>query len=90
VSRTDTERVRDILESIEAIDRAEATVRRYPGDPDVAEVAFDAVQRRVFTIGEAVKALSPRLREGHPGVPWSDIARMRDLIGITTTSSTLR
>ena len=34
----------------------------------------------MFTIGEAVKALSPDLREGHPGVPWSDIARMRDLI----------
>jgi hypothetical protein len=41
------ERIRDILESIEAIDRAEATVRRYSGDPDVAEVALDAVQRRV-------------------------------------------
>ena len=72
------ERTRDILE---AIDRAEATVRRYPGDPDIAEVALDAVQRRVFTIGEAVKALSTDLRERHPGVPWSDIARMRDLIG---------
>jgi uncharacterized protein with HEPN domain len=81
VSRTDTERVRDILESIEAIDRAEATVRRYPGDADIAEVALDAVQRRVFTIGEAVKPLSPDLRQRHPGVPWSDIARMRDLIG---------
>ena len=81
MSRTDTERVRDILESIEAIDRAEATVRRHPGDPDIAEVALDAVHRRVFTIGEAVKALSPDLRQRHPGVPWSDIARMRDLIG---------
>jgi uncharacterized protein with HEPN domain len=70
-----------MLVSIEAIDRAEATVRRYSEDPDIAEVALDAVQRRVFTIGEAVKALSADLRERHPGVPWSDIARMRDLIG---------
>lgn len=81
MSRTDIERIRDILESIEAIDRAEATARRYSGDPDIAEVTLDAVQRRVFTIGEAVKALSPDLTERHPGVPWSDIARMRDLIG---------
>jgi uncharacterized protein with HEPN domain len=81
VSRTDTERLRDILKSIQAIDRAEATVRRYPGDPDVAKVALDAVQGRVFTIGEAVKALSTDLRQAYPGVPWSDIARMRDLIG---------
>jgi len=81
VSRSDTERLRDILECNEAIDRAEVTVRRYPGDPDVAKVAMDAVQRRVITIGEAVKSLSRSLRQRHPDVPWSDIARMRDLIG---------
>ena len=57
MSRSDNERLRDILECIEAIDRAEATVRRYPGDPDVAKVAMDAVQRRVFTIGEASQGL---------------------------------
>src|SRR5664280_2874464 len=43
------ERLRDILECIEAIDRAEVTVARYPGDPDVARIALDAVQGRVFT-----------------------------------------
>ncbi len=81
MSRTDTERLRDILECVEGIGRAEATARRYPDDLDVAQVALDAVQRHVFTIGEAVKALSTDLRERHPDVPWSDIARMRDLIG---------
>ena len=77
MTRSDNERLRDILECIEAIDRAEATVRRYPGDPDVAKVALDAVQRRVFTIGEAVKALSRGQRQrkfGHR--PMRDI-RMR-------------
>jgi len=53
----------------------------YPGDPDVAKVALDAVQRRVFTIGGAVKSLSHGLRQRHPDVPWPDMARMRDLIG---------
>ena len=81
MSRTDTERLRDILECVEGIDRAEATARRYPNDLDLAQVALDAVQRHVFTVGEAVKALSVDLRERHPDVPWSDIARMRDLIG---------
>ena len=81
MSRTDTERLRDILECVEGIGRAEATARRYPDDLDVAQVALDAVQRHVFTIGEAVKALSTDLRERHPDVPWSDIARMRELIG---------
>lgn len=69
------------MECIEAIDRAEVTVAPYPGDPDVAKIALDAVQSRVFTIGEAVKGLSLGLRQRYPNVPWSDMARMRDLIG---------
>jgi uncharacterized protein with HEPN domain len=78
VSRSDPERLRDILECIEAIDRAEATVARYPGDPDVARIGLDAVQSRIFTIGEAVKGLSLGLRHRYPDVPWSDMARMRE------------
>ena len=61
--------------------RADATLRRYPEDADVELVALDAVQYRVMAIGEAVKALSAPLRAAHLEVPWSDIARMRDLIG---------
>jgi uncharacterized protein with HEPN domain len=52
VSRSDTERLRDIVECIDAIYRAELTVQRYPDDDDVAQVALDAVKRRVLTIGE--------------------------------------
>jgi uncharacterized protein with HEPN domain len=81
VSRTDDQRLRDIVESIDAIDRADAVLRRHPPEDDVVQVALDAIHFRVLTIGEAVKALSPSLRESHPEVPWSDIARMRDLIG---------
>jgi uncharacterized protein with HEPN domain len=81
VSRSDPERLRDILECIEAIDRAEVTVARYPSDPDVAKIALDAVQGRVFTIGEAVKGLTLGLRQRYPDFPWSDMARMHDLIG---------
>lgn len=85
MSRSDPERLRDILECIEAIDRAEVTVARDPGDPDVAKIALDAVQCRVFAIGEAVKGLSLGLRQRYPDVPWSDMARMREAI-ITTIS----
>ena len=35
----------------------------------------------MFTIGEATKELSPEAKGAHPNVPWSNIARMRDLIG---------
>ncbi|MCB2175188.1 MAG: DUF86 domain-containing protein [Actinomycetales bacterium] len=81
MSRTDAQRLRDILTAIEAIDRAEALAARHPGDADLADAVLAAAQFHVFTIGEAVKALSADLTGGHPEVPWSDIARMRDLIG---------
>ena len=81
MSRSDAERLRDILAAIEAIDRADVVSRHYPDAPDVAEVALAAIQYRVLSIGEAVKALSPELTGRRPDVPWSDIARMRDLIG---------
>lgn len=81
MSRSDRDRLRDILEAIEAIDRADALLRVHPPDGPHAQVALDAIQFRIMTIGEAVKALSGSLRTASPDVPWSDIARMRDLIG---------
>lgn len=81
MSRTDDQRLRDIIESIDAVERANALLRDHPQGPEVEQVALDAIHYRVFTIGEAVKALSSGLRNAHPEVPWSDIARMRDLIG---------
>jgi uncharacterized protein with HEPN domain len=73
--------VREILDCIEAIDHARATAQRYEGDPEVARVALDAVRYRVSTIAAAVESLSQDLREDHPAVPWSDMARLHDLIG---------
>ena len=81
MTRTDAERLRDILVAVDAITRAEATASRHPHDRDVVDATLAAVQFHVFTIGEAVKALPRELTERRPDVPWSDIARMRDLIG---------
>lgn len=39
----------------------------------------DAVVRNLEIIGEAAKAVSPRLRQELPGVPWREMARFRDL-----------
>ena len=37
-----------------------------------------AVIHQLLIIGEASKRLSPAFKSAHPGVPWDDIARMRD------------
>ena len=41
-------------------------------------LVFDAVRIRLLEIGEAVKALPGELLDTEPGIPWSQIARMRD------------
>jgi uncharacterized protein with HEPN domain len=38
----------------------------------------DAVVRNLEIVGEAAKRLSPDLRERAPGVPWREMAGMRD------------
>jgi len=78
---SDRESVRDILECIEAIDRAESAQRRLPDDLDVCRVALDVVRHSLITIGGAVRSLSLELCEDHPAVPWSDMARIADVIG---------
>jgi uncharacterized protein with HEPN domain len=79
-SRLDLDRVRGILDCLDAIDRAGATMQRHPGDPDIARVALDAVRYRVTAIAEAVGSLSPDLREDRPAVPWSDLEHLPDQI----------
>lgn len=38
----------------------------------------DAVMRRLEIIGEAAKCLPPSFLANHKGIPWQDIAGMRD------------
>jgi len=40
----------------------------------------DAVIRNIEIIGEAIKRVSPRLREQHPEIPWKEMAGMRDVL----------
>ena len=42
------------------------------------DLVFDAVRIRLLEIGEAVKALPAEMLSSQPGIPWSQIARMRD------------
>jgi len=38
----------------------------------------DGVIRQIEIIGEATKRLSKETKERHPGIPWKDVAGMRD------------
>lgn len=72
MSRRERQRLLDIQAAIEAI-------RRHVQRGDLSDgLVFDAVLVRLIEIGEAVKAIPPELLSGEPGLPWTEIARMRD------------
>ena len=39
-----------------------------------------AVERELAILGEAAKLVSPDVRERHPGVPWQEMAALRDVL----------
>jgi uncharacterized protein with HEPN domain len=72
VSRHDREWLADIIDALAAI-----TTHLARGTLDDGLV-FDAVRLRLIEIGEAVKRIDPKLLAREPGIPWIDIAGMRD------------
>lgn len=80
MSRSHSEPAADILDAIAAIERFDALISSAEPKAAVIEAALDAVCYQVIVIGEAVKTLDSTFTEQHPEVPWSNIARKRDLI----------
>ena len=68
----------DILECIEKIDKFVKNIEfeRFVQDDKTAS----AVIRKLEIIGEASKNIPKHIRDKYKGVPWSDMARMRDKI----------
>lgn len=72
MSRHDESRLQDIIEAVDAI-------RDHLTRGDLHDgLVYDAVRVRLIEIGEAVKAIDSALLASEPGVPWREIARMRD------------
>ena len=72
MSYRDLQRLSDIQAAIDAI-------RSHLQRGTLADgLVFDAVRIRLLEIGEAVKALPAELLDTQPGIPWSQITRMRD------------
>ncbi len=82
MSRASGERLADIRDSAARALRAVDVLQRAAaaGDDDQQQMAFDAVLYRLLVIGEAVKALPTDLLDQEPNVPWSEVARLRDLL----------
>jgi uncharacterized protein with HEPN domain len=76
MSRSDSERFADIIDSI---DRCQQYAPYLRSGEHIA-MAHDAVLRNLAVIGEAVRGLSPQTREALPDVPWAAIAGLRNVV----------
>ncbi len=72
MSRRDDEWLADISNAIDAI---MSHLKRGSLDDGLV---FDAVRLRLIEIGEAVKRIDPDVLAAEPGIPWDDVAGMRD------------
>lgn len=72
MTRRDLERLADTRD-------ATAAIRNHVTRGHLSDgLIFDAVRVRLIEIGEAIKSLPTELLETEPGIPWADIAGMRD------------
>lgn len=75
--RDDRERLRDILEAIDHVERYAAEGR----EPfEQSELIQNWMVSHLRIIGEACRGLSDEFRASHAGVPWSDIIGMRNIL----------
>ena len=72
MTRRDLQRLMDIQVALDAV---AAHLRRGTLSDGLV---FDAVRVRLIEIGEAVKHLPANLLASEPGIPWGEVAAMRD------------
>lgn len=75
--RGDLQRVADILEAIQRIERY--AVRGRPAF-QADELIQSWIVRHLQIIGEAARALTPEFRSRHSAVAWSEIIGMRTIL----------
>ena len=75
--RDDRERLKDILEAIEHIEKYAAKGRAVFEQDDLIPIWF---LHYLQIIGEASRALSTNIRAAHPEVPWAKIIGMRNIL----------
>ena len=75
--RDDRERLLDILEAIERIEKYTSKGREVFEDDELIQTW---VIHHLEIIGEASRSLSTPIRQQHPDTPWSEIAGMRNIL----------
>jgi uncharacterized protein with HEPN domain len=75
--RDDRERLLDIIEAIERIEKVSVQGREYFYNDEMAQVW---VIHHLQIIGEAVRGITSEFRTENPGIPWSDIIGMRNIL----------
>jgi uncharacterized protein with HEPN domain len=75
--RDDRERLLDILEAIERIEKYTSKGREVFEDDELIQTW---VVHHLEIIGEAARALSSEIREDNPQTPWSQISGMRNIL----------
>lgn len=81
-SRSERQRIEDILDRLDRIKFAETLlIEAEEGDDwEEGQAAFDAILYDLVVIGEAVKSLGVELRSRSGTTPWKNIAGMRDIL----------
>lgn len=74
MSRSDDERVADMLEAAQHIGEI---VQRGRESWDTDRIAQLAVERLLEIIGESAQAMSGQARSAYPEVPWRDVIGLR-------------
>lgn len=75
--RNDREKLQDILEAIERIDRYAVQGRQAFEQNELIQTWFT---QNLQVIGEASRSLSSAIRDQHPEVPWSKMIGMRNIL----------
>jgi uncharacterized protein with HEPN domain len=75
--RDDAGRLQDILASIQKIQERIGGGRQQFESDEMLQVW---VVHHLQIIGEAARSISPALRVAHPGIPWTNVIAMRNLL----------
>jgi len=75
--RDDREKLRDIIEAIEHIEKYAA---KGPSAFQAEELIQGWFLRHLQIIGEAARSLSASVKNSHPEIPWSKIIGMRHIL----------